>query len=305
MEKSASEVQNKTLLNTTRIVILGDPHLPGRLLTKKRKVIETINSWQDVDLVVAVGDVCAGFGTEEEFVFARDFFSTLNKPFLTLIGNHDNFYSDSGFIPASKAERQEKIARFRKAFPGQELYFSRIINGVKLIFLALDGIESRLFSAASLEQLQWFALELKTHPQLNTIVFYHAPLWTEEVLKFFAPAINYIAQPADEFSRIVLANPQIKLWVSGHVHFAMVADLLRHSFNNYHGQVFNILNCDMDGFSVLNSSLRAEFHERIWTRSLYFNQEYFRCTVFDHDLNCEVPEFELNGQFSSGLVPGA
>lgn len=298
-------MKNNDLSNATRIVILGDPHLPGRLLEKKRKVIETINSWQDVDLVVSVGDVCASFGTEDEFIFARDFFSKLNKPFLTLIGNHDNFYSDSGFIAACKAERLEKIARFRRAFPNQELYFSRIVNGVKLIFLALDGIQSPLFSAASIEQLQWFAQELQAHPQLNTIVFYHAPLWTEEVLKFFAPAVNYIAQPADEFRRIVLANPQIKLWVSGHVHFAMVADLLRHRFNNYHDQVYNILNCDMDGFSVLNANLKAEFHERIWTRSLYFNQEFFRCTVFDHDLGREVPEFELNVQFSSGLVPEA
>jgi predicted phosphodiesterase len=43
-----------------RIVLLGDPHLPGRLLEKKRQLIADINSWPDVSLVVALGDICAG-----------------------------------------------------------------------------------------------------------------------------------------------------------------------------------------------------------------------------------------------------
>jgi hypothetical protein len=37
------------------LVILGDPHVPGQHMACKRQVLETINSWPDVDLVVAVG----------------------------------------------------------------------------------------------------------------------------------------------------------------------------------------------------------------------------------------------------------
>jgi len=34
------------------LVILGDPHLPGKNVTEKEKVIKTINSWEDVDILL-------------------------------------------------------------------------------------------------------------------------------------------------------------------------------------------------------------------------------------------------------------
>lgn len=278
-------------------MILGDPHLPGRLLEKKKRVIEKINSWNDVELVVSVGDVCAGSGTSEEFDFAANFFSGIKAPFLTLIGNHDNYYADSGFVPAKPDERLRKIALFCHAFSGQQLYFHRLFNGVRVFFLALDGIESNLFSAVSKKQLEWFETELNKDRVTPTVVFYHAPLWTEEVVRIFPLAVNYIAQPACEFRRIVKASPQIKIWVSGHVHFGMVSELLNHSFNRYEGLVTNILNCDMDGFSVLDRNLKPVFHEQIWTRSLYLSPKSWRCTVFDHDADCEIPELETGADF--------
>ena len=55
------------------LVILGDPHLPGRDVHKKEKVVETINSWKDVEMVVAVGDICADLGTDEELALQVSF----------------------------------------------------------------------------------------------------------------------------------------------------------------------------------------------------------------------------------------
>lgn len=296
-----SSVSTGAVKDYARIVILGDPHLPGRNFHKKCRVIDDVNRWNDVELVVSVGDVCAGFGTEREYEFARNFFSRLKKPFLTLIGNHDSYYSDAGFIPAGIDERRKKIARFISTFAPTPLYFSRLFNGVKLIFLALDCLESSYFSAVSREQLQWFASELAADRETATVVFCHAPLWSKEVLAFFPQAINYIVQPADEFNRIVRDNPQIRLWVSGHVHFGMVKELVKHPFNIYEQQVLNILNCDMDGFSVIDRSIRPQFHKNIWTRSLFLNAEGFRCTVFNHDSGEELPELEVSSQF--GRVP--
>jgi hypothetical protein len=108
--------------------------------------------------------------------------------------------------------------------------------------------------------------ELAAARDQNTIVFFHAPLWSEEVLKLYPPAASYIAQPAERFRQIVLENPQIKLWVSGHIHFGMVKELIMHRLNSYAGRVFNILNCDLDGYSVLNLDLHPVFHDNIWTR---------------------------------------
>ncbi len=45
------------------LVVLGDMHLPGNNLALKAQVLQTINSWRDVEAVVAVGDLCEGDGS--------------------------------------------------------------------------------------------------------------------------------------------------------------------------------------------------------------------------------------------------
>lgn len=287
-----------------KIIAIGDPHLPGRMIEQKRNVINWVNEQPAVDLVVSLGDVCSTFGTESEYAFAADFFSRLKAPFITLLGNHDNFYSDHGFIRASKAERLIKIDRFRRAFPAQQLYFVKELNKIRLFFLALDGIESDYYSAISATQTDWFEAELAKFPHKTTIVFCHAPLWSEEVLQYFPPAINYIVQPAGRFKQIVTANRQIKLWLSGHVHFGMIAELLRHPFNNYANQVYNLLNCDMDGFSVLDSSIRPVIHHQIWSRTLLINENEFVSTIFNHGLGRVEEELSISAQFNKSFPEG-
>ncbi len=76
------------------LVILGDPHLPGRDIEKKEQVLATINSWDDVEMVVAVGDICADLGTDDEYQAARIFFNKLHAPLFPIAGNHDYFYAD-------------------------------------------------------------------------------------------------------------------------------------------------------------------------------------------------------------------
>ncbi|MGM0600982.1 MAG: metallophosphoesterase family protein [Candidatus Rifleibacteriota bacterium] len=279
------------------IAIIGDPHLPGRQLELKQQVIEDINSWSEVDLVVCTGDLCATVGTEKEFSFAAEFFSHLNKPFITLIGNHDNFYSDGGYFEASASEREIKLQRFARYFPEQKLYFSRSFADYRLYFLAVLNPESPCFSSISKEQLDWFNAELEKFPDQKAIVFCHAPLWSLEVVKFYPKAFNYITQPEEEFRKIVRKNKQIALWVSGHVHFGMKKELISHPFNLYENQVFNILNTDLDGFSVLDLEIKPRFHDRIWTRKLFLDENGYSCTVYDH-LDCkELPELTISGSF--------
>ena len=79
----------------------------------------------------------------------------------------------------------------------------------------------------------------------------------------------------------------------------MIKDLIDHPFNLFHDQVLNILNCDMDGFSVLDHRIKPEFHDKIWTRKLFLSSGGYRCTVFDHKEGKELPELEMNGQFNS------
>ncbi len=75
--------------DVSHIVLLGDPHLPGRNLPLKEKAIQTINSWEDVDRVVALGDICNDLGTQGEYGAAKKFFSSLKAPLSPIVGNHD------------------------------------------------------------------------------------------------------------------------------------------------------------------------------------------------------------------------
>ncbi len=69
-------------------------------------------------------------------------------------------------------------------------------------------------------------------------------------------------------------------------------------FNLYMGRVMNLLNSDLDGFSILNAKLKPEFHEQIWTRQLFLSPEGYRCTVFDHNMGKEHSELTMKGSFS-------
>ena len=75
------------------LVVLGDMHLPGNNLALKAQVLQTINSWRDVEAVVAVGDLCEGDGSAAEYAAIKSFFEPLAKPLLPVVGNHDFIYS--------------------------------------------------------------------------------------------------------------------------------------------------------------------------------------------------------------------
>jgi predicted MPP superfamily phosphohydrolase len=76
------------------LVVLGDPHLPGKFLPAKERVLQTINSWADVDAVAVLGDICEEAGTAVEYAAAKQFFATLTKPAFFIAGNHDYIYKN-------------------------------------------------------------------------------------------------------------------------------------------------------------------------------------------------------------------
>jgi hypothetical protein len=166
-----------------------------------------------------------------------------------------------------------------------------------LYFLAVYNPKSECFSSISPKQLDWFSKELEKFPKQKAIIFCHAPLWSSEVVKFYPQAYNYITQPEEEFKKIIRRNRQIALWVSGHVHFGMKKELINHPFNLYENQVFNILNTDLDGFSVLDLEIKPKFHRGIWTRKLFLDDNGYHCTVYDHLDRKELTELNMSVTF--------
>jgi len=261
--------------NYRRLVIPGDPHLPGKEIPAKESVIKTINSWDDVDMVVVLGDICFELGTSQEYAYAKQFFSQLKKPVYFINGNHDYIYDD--FLDskgrkrkAYSGNREKKLKLFKETFNLPELYYTTKVGNYLLFFLPIDELGSSDLARISQGQLDWLRSELDRNKKLPTIVFFHAPL--EGTLQTYNKDVNtpsFVVQPKDKVRELILRNPQLFLWVSGHTHTPATNDSYASEINFYEKQVTNIHNCDMN-------------RGTIWTNSLYLYPDKVSVRTFNH-----------------------
>jgi len=261
-----------SLYGSTHIVILGDPHLPGKNPQMKEQVLEHINQWNDVDMVVAVGDLCSKTGTEEEYAYVKAYFSKLIKPLHVITGNHDFIYADEldsngKFQHAPREIQDEKLKRFQTLFRLPKLYYSIEKENYLLLFLSANNPTH--LAELSQEELTWFEHELISHPQTPTIVFFHAPLDnTLENYNHWANTPNFVAQPKDKIQILIHNNPQLFLWVSGHTHTSAKEPSFASAINHVE-HVTNIHNADMN-------------KEVIWTNSLFLYDNHVTIKTYNH-----------------------
>jgi len=257
------------------LVVLGDPHIPGKFLIEKEAVIRTINSWSDVKLVVAVGDICEDLGTEKEYSAARQFFNKLAKPFVPIPGNHDFIYDDIKMpdgkrIKGAASEKQKKLAIFQNIFGIPALYHSKLVENYQLIFLATDDIQSDQLTRISQKQLDWLRSELNRNRKNPTIIFFHGPLYgTLSNYNKYANSNDFIAQPQDDIREILQKNPQVFLWVCGHMHVPATNKDFRSKINLYENRVHTLHNADMN-------------RETIWTNSLFLYPDKVVIKTYNH-----------------------
>lgn len=280
-----------------RIVVLADPHYPfkptvsnnpakrQKRVTAKLKAIEDINAWNDVDLVVIVGDIVAVSGTTAEYAQAKEFVSKINKPLAIIAGNHEYMYSDhqnaKGRYPWGTAElRQEKLTRFRETFGLTNHYYSRMLGKYHLLFLSPDAVNGRYLTEISDHQIKWLDSQLQENSKSPVLIFFHAPL--ENTLLQYNQKVNkpnFVAQPATKLRAIITENPQIKAWVSGHTHTPPTNPSFKHSVNIFQGGVLNIHNSDME-------------RQTIWTNSLYLYEDRIVIKTFNHKIGEWLSEME-------------
>lgn len=256
------------------IVVLGDPHIPGRYLPEKEQVIDTLNQWKDVDFVVAVGDITEELGSDGEYAAATKFFARLSKPFIPIPGNHDYLYQDEKSMPGAKLRakarlREEKLAQFQKTFGLPDRYFTKTAGKYLLIFLATDEPRDWLLAMMSKPQLAWLEETLENNRQTPTIIFFHAPLkGSLQDYNENANTENFVAQPHGRIETLLKQNPQVMLWVSGHTHTSPREDSFASDLNRI-GLVTNIHTTDMN-------------RQHIWTNSLLLYPEKIVVKTYDH-----------------------
>jgi predicted MPP superfamily phosphohydrolase len=271
-----------------RISLLGDPHLPGNRPEAKRKVLQDINRWSDVDFVVAVGDICSTTGTEKEYAYARKFFSALEKPFFAVVGNHDYVFSDraytehGSFLLSDPQERSRKLNRFLSTFEMRDLSYTRTLGNYHLIFLSLDSLEGKTYAEFSEKTLKWLAYELFSHRDKTVLIFTHAPLWPPQVTSANPKLVHFVSQPQAELLGLVMKNPHLRLWLSGHVHLGPLNPNGVGPANNL-GKMTVINTCDIDGRSILDGTdLNLQAHNTIWSSSVFLYPDKIVVKVYDH-----------------------
>lgn len=279
-----------SLYGGTHIVVFGDPHLPGKHPQMKEEVLEHINEWKDIDMVVAMGDLCSKTGTVEEYTYVKTYFSKLKKSLSVITGNHDFIYMDEldsndKLQHASKEIQEAKLKRFQTTFNLPKLYYSMVKESYLLLFLSAD--DPNHLAELSKEQLAWLEQELQSHPKMPTIVFFHAPLDnTLETYNRWVNTPNFVAQPKKKIHELLQANPQLFLWVSGHTHTSAKEASFASKVNQYE-HVTNIHNSDMN-------------KDIIWTNSLFLEENFVSIKTYDHskqewidtlDRHIAVPKF--------------
>ena len=259
--------------NYHHLVLLGDPHLPGKHIERKHEVIDTINTWDDVSLVVALGDATEALGNADEYTAASAFLKRLSKPLCVIAGNHDFYYEDQLYpsgkkIKASIETRALKLERFRTSFGLNSIYYSKQSGRYRLVFLSTDSGDS--LASLSDKQFSWLEGELKTFRNTPTVIFFHAPL--DGTLTSYNSKVNtrsFTAQPADRIDKLLSSNPQVFLWISGHTHTPPREPSFASAVNLYKGHVTNIHNTDMN-------------RETIWTNSLFLYQDRVVVRTYNH-----------------------
>ena len=286
-----------------RLVVMADTHLPGSHYTENERVIAQINTRRDVDLVTVLGDLCFERGTVEEYSAAKRFFSRLQKPLCPVVGNHDYIYDDlishERKTKANAIIREEKLRRFRETFTPEGLYYEKRMGAYLLLFLSTDHLTTSRLAEISDTQLAWFRKRLEANRDQPTIVFFHAPLkGTFGKDDRRAGDQNYYAQPEEKIEGLIADNPQLFLWVSGHLHLPATNASFKSPVNLYQGRVLNIHTSDMK-------------RRNIWTNSLYLYEDRVVVRTYDHrrgqwveNLDRTVPRPALSRTFSTpGLLP--
>ncbi len=272
-----------------RIVVLGDPHMPvrkqiftkiadqKRLVAAKESLLADINSWTDVSQVSVLGDLAADLGNLTEYKYSHKFFNDMKWPVHIINGNHDYVYKDKPGPDGKHRHidvpgRRRKLEQFKKVWNLSSLWYTKQAGPFFLIYMGPDGLTGTSLSEISDEQLAWFESQLASHKDEPTLVFFHAPL--AHTLRSYNKIVNtprFVTQPVDRVDKILKANSQVLLWVSGHTHTpATESSFADKKINTYTGRLTDIHNSDLDRKTAL------------WSNSLYLYPDKIQVRTFDH-----------------------
>jgi len=286
-----------------RIVILSDLHLPTktrstpkildyeRIVQVKKNVCTDINSWNDVSSIVVTGDLAANYASSEEMSFAVDYFKQFKRPLFTVNGNHDYFYvadpdNDKKNMRGTPETRKKKLSDFVSVFSLKNIRYTEKANNVLLVFLPVDELTGKYAVRLLKETVDWLSKTLSENKSTPVIVFCHAPLdGTIHPKNEKDPGSSFV-EPKPELDKILMANPQVFMWVSGHTHTPPKNPDFCNPVNLYKGRIMNIHNSDMDRYTIYTNSLYI-YKDRVEVKTYNHGKKKFE-TAFDRVIKIPV-----------------
>lgn len=205
-----------------RLAVIGDLHYETPQADDYRKARRELVDLKP-DAVMQLGDQ-GGYshcGTWQSFMEGLGFLEGFDRPFGTLMGNHD-------MEGPEHATDAEAVAAWCQAFRATLPYRKFDLGDAMGICLSTTRFRANRGCCHEVfiddEQLAWFAATLSDNRQRPTFVFSHAPiigsgLRVLQSIHLMCPNawMNHTDRP-ERFIEIVRANPQIKLWFSAHNH---------------------------------------------------------------------------------------
>lgn len=211
------------------IAVLSDLHIKDSNYESLQIAIQAINSLPDVYAVALTGDLVKEIGSKSEYSLLVKALSRFSVPIMAVAGNHDILYKDyynpnknakNPKLRTTPAERKDKFERFKKLLKQKDIRYTRKIGGHLLVFLPNDDLDAKCLVRLSDATLKFLRDTLKANRDLPTIIFCHGPLLGSYKRKGGLPPLQATAQPAEKIRSILRANPQVFLWVSGHIHMS-------------------------------------------------------------------------------------
>lgn len=228
-------------------------------------------------------------GTRLSFAEALDFLSGFDRPFHTLIGNHD-------LEGPEYATDAQSVAAWCQAFGRETPYYTVDLGDALAICLSSTRFRGNPACHHEVylgeKQVAWLRSTLAANRRRPTFVFSHAPILGSGLrvlqnlhLKCPNAWLHHTDRP-EQFIRLVRDNPQIKLWFSAHNH-------LGHACAD---TISRVGGCTFVHTGVVGEVSRDGCRH---TRLVEFNAAGFRLSTIDHAAGEVIDDLEHD--YSTGV----
>jgi Icc protein len=185
--KNIEKIQKVPPTDTLKFILMGDSQ---RWYDESSDFVKSANSQKGISFALHAGDI-SDFGLSQEYIWVHDIMSTLNFPYLTVIGNHDLIANGS--------------AAYRKMYG--PLNYSFEYGDNKFIFL--DNSSREYAFDGTVPDVAWLRAQVNDNPEnKNVVVVAHVPPFDGDFDKNLEK----------EYADILGSSPNVRFSLYGHQH---------------------------------------------------------------------------------------